>query len=191
MTKLLLGMLVFLGVHSTSIVAPDWRKRMISRLGPGPWKGLYALGSLLGFVLLVSGYAATRAAPVPLYVPPASLRWATALLMLPVFPLFIATYLPGRIKAALKHPTLVATKLWAAAHLLSNGMLADVVLFGGFLAWAVLDRISVGRRPLTRARTADIPPAAADAIAVLLGLGLYAVFVAVLHARLIGVAPLG
>jgi uncharacterized membrane protein len=109
--------------------------------------------------------------------------------MLPVFPLLLAAYLPGRIKAAVKHPMLAATKTWALAHLLANGTLADVLLFGSFLAWAVLDRISVGKRPQPATRTAQ-PPVRNDIIAVVAGLVLYAVFVMWAHARLIGVPVL-
>jgi uncharacterized membrane protein len=111
-------------------------------------------------------------------------------LMVPVFPMLLAAYLPGRIQATLRHPLLVATKTWALAHLLATGRLADVVLFGAFLAWAVADRISLGRRPPAAVRT--LPPGRYnDWIAVLGGLGLYAAFLLGLHQRLIGIAPLG
>jgi uncharacterized membrane protein len=186
MLKLVTGLLIFLGVHSVRIVAPDWRERMVARLGAAPWKGLYSVASLVGFVLIVGGYAAARIDPVVLYQPPPWLRHVSMLLMLPVFPLLLAAYLPGRIKAAVKHPMLTATKAWALAHLLANGMLADVLLFGGFLAWAVLDRISAGKRPQ------PVPGAPSsvrnDVIAVVAGLVLYAVFALWAHPRLIGVA---
>jgi uncharacterized membrane protein len=110
--------------------------------------------------------------------------------MLPVFPLIFAAYLPGRIKAVMKHPMLAAVKLWAFAHLLSNGTLADVLLFGGFLAWAVLDRISLKRRPAQAPRTAPARPFN-DLIAVVLGLAVYALFIGWAHRWLIGVSPLG
>jgi uncharacterized membrane protein len=183
-------MAVFLGVHSISIVAPAWRDRMVAAIGAGPWKGLYSILSIVGFLLLVGGYAAARAEPVVLYVPPAGLRHVAALVMLPVFPLLLATYLPGRIKSATKHPMLVAVKAWALAHLLANGMLADVVLFGGFLAWAVVDRISMKRRP-ARPLPAASSWRANDAIAIVGGLAVYAAMVAFLHQRWFGVAPFG
>lgn len=190
MVRLLAGMAIFLGVHSISIFAHGWRERMVAAIGAGPWKGLYSIVSLLGFLLLVGGYAAARLEPVVLYVPPAGLRHVAALVMLPVFPLLLATYLPGRIRAAAKHPMLVAVKAWALAHLLANGMLADLVLFGGFLAWAVVDRISLQRRP---ARPLPAAPAwrANDAIAIVGGLAIYGAFVAFLHQRWFGVDPFG
>lgn len=190
MSTLILGLVLFLGVHSVSIFAPAWRDAMAARLGLWPWKIVYALVSVAGFVLIIQGYAAARLTPVVLWVPPAAMRHVAATLMLPVFILLLATYLPGRIQAAAKHPMLVATKLWAVSHLLANGMLADVVLFGGFLAWAVADRISLKRRP---ARALPAAPASKlnDVIAVVGGIALYGLFAMVLHSRWIGVAPFG
>ena len=144
MSLLILGLVLFLGVHSVSIVARPWRDGMVARLGEGPWKGLYSLVSLAGFVLIVYGYGLARQSPMVLYTPPLALRHGAMLLMLPVFVLLLAAYLPGRLQRAAKHPMLAATKFWALAHLLANGTLADVLLFGGFLAWAVADR----HRPL-------------------------------------------
>ena len=190
MVGLLAGLRVFRGAHSVSIVAPAWRDRMTASLGVGPWKALYSLVSIAGFVLIIIGYAAARAEPVLLYVPPAGLRHLAGLLMLPVFPLLLAAYLPGRISAATKHPMLVAVKLWALAHLLANGMLADLLLFGGFLAWAVLDRISLKRRT-PRATPGASPARANDAIAVIAGLAIYAIIAFHLHQRWIGIAPFG
>jgi uncharacterized membrane protein len=190
MSTLILGLVLFLGVHSVSIFAPAWRDTMAARLGLWPWKILYALVSIAGFVLIIQGYAAARVAPVVLWVPPAAMRHVAATLMLPMFILLLATYLPGRIQAAAKHPMLVATKLWAVSHLLANGMLADVVLFGGFLAWAVADRISLKRRP-ARALPAAPPSKLNDVIAVVGGIALYGLFAMVLHSRWIGVAPFG
>ena len=186
MLELVAGLAIFLGVHSIRIVAPGWRDRMLMRLGALPWKALYSIASLAGFVLIVGGYAAARLEPVVVYNPPFWLRHVMMLLMLPVFPLLLAAYLPGRIKAAVKHPMLAATKAWALSHLLANGMLADVLLFGGFLAWAVLDRISAGKRPQL-ATTAAPGPLRNDVIAVVAGLALYAVFAVWAHPRLIGV----
>jgi uncharacterized membrane protein len=186
---LVLGLVLFLGVHSVSIVAPEWRDRTHARLGEGPWKAIYSVISIVGFVLIIWGYGQARQNPVLLYAPPFWTRHITMLLMLPVFPLLLAAYLPGRIKSALKHPMLVAVKLWALAHLLANGMLADVLLFGGFLAWAVADRISLKRRPPRPIRTAPASKAN-DFIAVIVGLILYVIFVLWLHAKLIGVPPM-
>jgi uncharacterized membrane protein len=191
MTYLVAGLLLFLGVHSLAIVAPAWRNAMAARLGAAPWKAIYAVVSIIGFVLLVHGYALARAEPVVLYVPPAWTRHVAALLMLPVFPLLFAAYLPGRIKAAVKHPMLAATKAWALAHLLANGTLADVLLFGGFLAWAVVDRIAVGKRPAAAGKLATPSPSLMnDVIAVVGGLIVYVIVVVWAHQRFIGVAPM-
>ncbi len=193
MLVLVVGLVLFLGIHSVSIVAPRWRLSMIERLGEGPWKGAYALVSAIGLVVLVVGYGIARREPVVLYVPPTALRHVALLLMVPVFPLFIASYFPGRISRATKHPQLLSVKIWATAHLLANGTLADVVLFGAFLAWAVADRISVKRRPAIEAhKLPGAPPSAAnDAITVVVGLVVYVVFLLRAHRALIGVSPLG
>lgn len=186
MTLLILGLLIFLGVHSTSIVALAWRDAQVAQRGEMAWKGIYTLVSIVGFVLLVVGYGQARQSPVVLYAPPVALRHVALLLMLPVFVLLLATYLPGRIKSAAKHPMLLATKLWASAHLLANGNLADLLLFGGFLAWAVADRISMKRRtprPLPGAPAGKFN----DVIALVGGLALYGFFVKFGHAWLIGV----
>ena len=190
MTLLILGLLLFLGAHSISIVNAPWRDRMHARLGEKPWKGIVSIVSIAGLVLIVQGYAAARVDPVVLYTPPAALRHLAMLLLVPVFPLLLATYLPGRIQHAAKHPTLAATKLWALAHLLANGNLADVLLFGGFLAWAVADRISMKHRsprPLPGAPAGK----ANDLVAIAGGLALYGAFVLWLHGWLIGVSPVG
>ncbi len=190
MHALIAGLALFLGVHSLRLLAPSARDRAIARLGLGPWKALYALVSAAGLVLLVQGFAAARYAPPVLYVPPPALRLLALVLLAPVLPMLLSAYLPGRLSARLRHPMLAATKLWAFAHLLANGRLADVLLFGSFLAWAVAERLSAGRRP--RERVPALPAGRYnDAVAVLAGLALYAALVAALHQRLFGVAPLG
>ena len=190
MNMLLLGLVLFIGVHSVSIVNDPWRNRMAARMGEWSWKGVYALVSIAGFVLIVWGYGLARQDPVVLYTPPAWLHSVAMVLLVPVFPLLLAAYLPGRIQAAARHPMLAATKLWAVAHLLANGMLADVLLFGVFLVWAVVDRISMKRR--TQRPVPGIPPSRAnDLIAVVGGLALYAAFVFWLHGWLIGVPLAG
>jgi uncharacterized membrane protein len=190
MALLIAGLVLFLGVHSIAIVAPSMRARTIRRLGEGAWKGPYALISLVGFVLICYGFGLARQAPVVLYSPPIWLRHVALLIMLPVFPLALAAYLPGRIKTAAKHPMLAAVKFWALAHLLANGYLADVLLFGGFLAWAVADRISLKRRSAPQAPPTAPPGPWNDAIAVVLGLAVYALLIGWAHARLFGVSPL-
>lgn len=186
MAQLIVGLVLFLGVHSISIVAHGWRDGMAARVGEAAWKGIYAAVALVGLVLVVRGYGAARLDPTWLYLPPDWLRHVGMLLLLPVFPLLLAAYLPGRIRGTLKHPMLVAVKAWALAHLLMNGTAADVLLFGTFLAWAVAERISLKRR---RAHAAPALPAAAwnDAVAVGGGLAIYVAFALWLHVWLIGV----
>jgi uncharacterized membrane protein len=186
MTILILGLILFLGAHSVSIVAPAWRNAAIARIGDGPWKGLYSLISIAGFVLVIVGYGIARHHPVVFYTPPTALRHVALVLMLPVFVLAFAAYLPGRIKTAAKHPLLAATKLWALAHLLANGTAADVLLFGGFLAWAVADRVSLKRRPARAVPGAPARPLN-DVIAVVAGLAVYAALLFGGHQWLVGV----
>ncbi len=187
------GLILFLGVHSISIVAPAWRKAQVVGRGEGPWKGIYSAVAGVGLVLLLVGYGMARREPIVLYTPPVLLRHLALAVMLPVFPLLFAAYLPGRIRRATKHPMLLATKLWATAHLLANGTLVDVLLFGGFLVWAVADRISIKRRSVAEAHDAPAAPARPmnDAIALIGGLAAYVVIVLWAHRWLIGVSPLG
>lgn len=189
MLVLIVGLLLFFGPHSVAIVAPHWRERMGLLMGPLQWKGLYALISAAGFVAMIWGYGLASRSAVILYMPPMWLRYATFVLMLPVFPLALAAYLPGRIRTATRHPLLAATKFWACAHLLSNGSAAAVLLFGSFLAWAIADRIALKRRPQGPIQTL---PASVynDVIAVAGGLALYVLFVWRLHLWIIGVQPL-
>ncbi len=191
MTTLAIGLVLFLGLHSFSIVAHGARQAAVAKLGVWGWKGVYSIVALVGFVLILQGYAAARLDPVVLYVPPTWTRHLAWLLMLPVFVLLLAAYLPGRISTATKHPMLTATKAWALAHLLANGMLHDVLLFGGFLAWAVVDRISLKRRADLRVITGGPPKALNDGLAIVGGLLLYAAFAGGLHTRLSGVSPMG
>lgn len=188
MSILLAGLVIFFAVHSVSIFNEPWRDRMVAKLGEWRWKGLYSLLAIIGLVLIVWGYSLARVDPVILYSPPTWLRHVSMLLLAPVFPLLLASYLPGRIQATTRHPMLVAIKLWALAHLLGNGTLADVILFGSFLLWAVIDRISMKHR--TPRLIPGVPPSKVnDSLAVLLGLVFYAAFVLWLHAWLIGVSP--
>ena len=190
MALFLVGLVLFLGVHSVAIVAPAWRDAQVAR-HERAWKGLYSLVSISGFALLIYGYGLARQPPVVLWTPPTALRHVALLLMLPAFPLLLAAYLPGRIKSAAKHPMLLAVKFWAAAHLLANGTLVDVILFGAFLVWAVLDRIAVKRRAVPRVIPGAPPSALNDAIALVGGLALYGLFLVWGHRWLIGVSPLG
>jgi len=189
MTKLIFGLVLFFGMHSVSMVALGWRNRMVERLGGGFWQAAYSVASLVGFFLIVSGYGAARQVAEVLYVPPTWLHYVAALLMLPAFTLALASLMPGRIQTLARHPLLLATKLWALAHLLTNGSVADVLLFGSFLVWAAAVRVSLKYRP---ARPIRMLPASKmnDVIAVVGGLALYAVFMLWLHAKLFGVPPI-
>jgi uncharacterized membrane protein len=189
MTVLLTGLILFFSVHSVSIIHPSCRDRVAARIGEWSWKGIYSVVAIVGLVFIVWGYGLARQEPVIVYVPPPWLRHVTLLLMIFVFPLLLAAYLPGRIKAATQHPMLAATKIWAFAHLLANGMLADILLFGSFLIWAVADRISMKHREQRWIPQAP-PSRANDALAIGLGLGLYVAFVFWLHLWLFGVSPL-
>ena len=191
MLLFVVGLVLFLGIHSVGIIAPAWRGRQIARHGEPAWKGVYSLVSLLGFVLLIYGFGIARQSPVVLWTPPTALRHVALLLTLPVFPLLFAAYLPGRIKSIAKHPMLLAVKIWATAHLLANGTLVDVLLFGAFLAWAVLGRIAAKRRAVSHAVPGAPASAANDAIALGAGLVAYGVFLVWGHRWLIGVSPLG
>lgn len=189
MLWLVLGLVIFLGAHSVRIVAPGWRDARIAAWGEGTFKGVYSLASAIGLVLIVWGYGKAWENPVLLYDPPVWTRHLAALLMLLSFISLAAYMLPaGRLKPILKHPMLLAVKIWALAHLIANGDLGSVVLFGAFLLWAAADRVAAKRRG------APVPkpgPATMDVAAVGLGVVLYLLFVWRLHVWLIGVAPFG
>ena len=192
MGYLVLGLVLFLGVHSVRIVADGWRTQTLARMGEMPWKGLYSLVSAVGLALIVWGYGLARQQPVVLWVPPIGMRHAAALLTLIAFVLLAATYVPrNALKARLHHPMVLGVKVWALAHLLSNGNLADVLLFGAFLLWAVLSFRAARQRD--RAQGAVVAPgnAAGTVATLVLGALAWAGFALWAHAWLIGVAPLG
>jgi uncharacterized membrane protein len=188
MTLLVLGLLVFLGSHSVRIFAEGWRTARIKSMGEQKWKLAYTIVSLAGFVLIVIGYGQARAAGIALYIPPPWGRAAASLLTLLAFVLLAASKVPGtRIKAAVGHPMVAGVKVWAFAHLLANGNLADVVLFGAFLAWAVVDFLAARRRDRAAGTAYPVGPVSRDVIAVFVGLAAGAVFAMWLHGPLIGV----
>jgi len=192
MALLLLGLLIFLGVHSTRIVADGWRAQMIDRMGALPWKALFAVVSIIGFVFIVIGFRQARAESAVLYVTPGWTKHVTALLMVLAMVLFVAAYIPrNSFKARFHHPQVLAVKTWAISHLLAVGVLADVVLFGAFLVWAVVSFSAARRRD--RANNVSYAPgnAIGTAIAVATGLVAWSVFALLLHGPLIGVRPLG
>lgn len=191
MAVLILGLVIFLGVHSVQVVAPDWRNAMLARLGEGGWKGLYSAASAAGLVLIVWGYGLARQDPVVLWVSPEWLKHVALALNLVAFILLAAFIVPaGRMKAWLRHPMLLAVKTWAFAHLLANGTLADLLLFGGVLVWALVTFRSNRQRDRATGRIPIAGPARNDAIAVAVGVVLWAAIVWFLHGWLIGVSPL-
>ena len=192
MTILLLGLLLFLGIHSVRIFAGDWRSAQIQVHGALKWKGFFALVSVVGLAMVVWGYGAARAVPVDLWMPPTAMRHVAALLMLLAFVLLTATYVPGsRLKAKVRHPMVLGVKVWALAHLLSNGRLADVVLFGSFLVWAVLSFRAARQRDRAAGSPALPLHSGRDVITAFVGIFAWIIFALWLHGPLIGVRPFG
>ncbi len=186
MVILILGLLAFFAGHIVPM-SPATRDGLKERLGENAYKGLFTVIAIAGFVLIVWGYGLARQAPVVIYETPFWFRHITALLMVPVFILLIAAYLPSRIKATVKHPMLIAVKFWAFAHLLANGTLADILLFGSFLLWAVFDLPSAKRRGAVGPEKQMEGPVRNDIIAIAGGLAIYGIFAIWLHEWLIGV----
>ncbi len=190
MAYLIVGLLIFLGVHSLRIVADDWRTARIARSGENAWKGMYSLASAAGLGLIVWGYGLARVEPLVLWPTPPWAGHAAALLTLPAFILLVAAYVPGnRIKAAVGHPMVAGVKLWALAHLLANGSLADLLLFGGFLVWAVASFAAARRRDRAAGRTYAVLGWPRDAAVAAIGIAAWAGFAFWGHAALIGVGP--
>ena len=191
MTLLILGLLIFLGLHSLRIFASAWRDRQVARLGLKRWKLIYGLIALAGLVLICWGFSLARLQPVLLYSPPPLLRHLNALFTLVAFVLFFAAKVPrNHLKARFGHPQVLAVKVWAFGHLLAIGMLRDVLLFGSFLLWAVVLYI-VSRRHDRLAGT--VYPAGtlkADLIVLALAIGVWLLFAFWLHLWLFGVNPL-
>ncbi len=187
MWLLITGLVLFLGIHSISIVALSLRDKMAAKSELG-WKLFYSLVSLVGIVLIVKGYADLRQTSTVLYATPLWMRHVAATLLLPVFVLFLVSYFPGRIKNVIKHPQLLAVMLWAVAHLLVNGTMADVILFGSFLIWAIADRISMINRvsrPVPGVPKSNLN----DVIVIVAGLALYLMMAFWWHELLFGVRP--
>jgi uncharacterized membrane protein len=191
MVTLVAGLLLFLGVHSVRIFAEGWRERVIAQRGENLWKGVYSLLSIAGFVLLLVGFGRARADTVVVWSPPHWTHDLAGLLTLAAFVLVVAAYVPGNaIKARLHDPMILGVKSWALAHLLADGTLAAIVLFGSFLAWAVLDFRAARRRRATG--TAPEPVRSGrTGVAVVVGIVAWAAFAFWLHGRWIGVWPFG
>ena len=190
MLILILGLLIFLGVHSVRIFADGWRTQTIARIGEKPWKGGYSVLSLIGFALIIWGYGLARQQPVVLWAPPMGMKHLNSLFTLAAFILLAAAYVPrNQIKARLHHPMLLGVKLWAFGHLLATAKLADALLFGAFLLWAILDYRAARRRD--RALGTRYPAGTLGGTLVALGVGViaWAAFAFWLHAAWIGIAP--
>ena len=192
MVYLVLGLVLFLGVHSVRIVAEGWRTQTMAHLGEGPYKGIYTVVSLVGLGLIIWGFGVARETPTMLWMPPRGMRHAAALLTLIAFVLLAAAYVPrNAIRARLHHPMVLAVKTWALAHLLSNGSLAHVILFGSFLAWGVANFIAARKRDRALGTRYPAGNLAGTATTVVVGVAAWAVVALWLHGALIGIRPLG
>ena len=192
MSFLILGLLVFLGTHSVRIIADDWRTAQLQRLGEGAWKGLYALLSLAGLGLIIWGFGLARQQPEVLWIAPAGMRHMTALLTLIAFVLLAAGYVPrNAIKSGVHHPVALFGAVWAFAHLLSNGKLADLVLFGAFLGWAMICFIAARKRDRATGTQYPAGTPGGTIATVVVGAAAWAGFAFWLHGALIGVRPFG
>jgi uncharacterized membrane protein len=187
----ILGLVVFLGAHGFVSMRSE-RETLIAKIGRGPYLGLFALVSVIGLVLLGYGFARYRAEGlIPVWYPPAWTRHVVVALMWPASIAVVAAYIPGNIKRILKHPMLVGIKIWAAAHLLANGDLGGMILFGAVLAWAVYDRISLKRRSDPGAPPIAVGGWRNDIIAVIVGTLLYLALGFVFHPIVIGLPVFG
>ena len=192
MLVLVLGLLLFLGAHSVRIVADGWRTRTLASLGEKPWKAVYSLLSLVGLALIVWGYGLARQQPVPLWAPPVAMKHLNSLFTLAAFVLLAAAYVPrNHFKARLHHPMVLGVKLWAFGHLLATAKLADLVLFGAFLLWAILDFRAARRRDRALGTVYAAGNWGGTLVTLLIGVLAWAAFAFWLHAALIGIAPFG
>jgi uncharacterized membrane protein len=191
LTIMILGLAIFLGVHLFTIMRGQ-RAALVARLGDNGYKGLYSLLSLIGLVLIVYGFARYRQGEwIDIWFPPVWTKHLAALLVLFAFIMLVASYSRGHIYTTLKHPMLAAVKLWALAHLMANGDLGSIILFGSILAWAVIDRISLKRRSDPGAPPIPVGGMRNDVIAIFGGVVLYAVFGLWFHPYVIGIPVFG
>lgn len=192
MTYLVLGLLLFLGIHSVRIFADDWPSARVAAMGLGAWKAVHALVSLAGLVLVVYGYGIARTTPVLLWQEPIWARHAAGLLTLIAFVLVVAAYVPSsRIKGLVGHPMIAGLKLWAFGHLVANGTLADLILFGSLLAWAIVDHASLRRRDRAAGTARVAGSWANDIVTIPVAIVAWYVFALYIHAPLIGARPFG
>lgn len=189
MLLLIIGLLVFIGIHILP-TRPELRDAFAGRFGEQAYKGVFSVIALIGFALIVVGFHKVQLHPGKnpvLWYPPHWGRHVTMALMLPVFPLLVSSFIPGRIAAVIRHPMITAVKFWALAHLFVRGDVASLLLFLGMMGWAVYDRITLKKREAAGLVTTKTGPVRNDVIAILIGLVLYAVFAKWGHPALIGV----
>jgi uncharacterized membrane protein len=192
MGYLILGLFIFLGVHSVRIVADPWRTQVRARMGEAAYKATYSVLSLLGFALIVWGFGVARETPVMLWNPPLGMRHAASLLTLVAFVLLAAAYVPrNAVRARVHHPMVLGVVAWASAHLLATGSVAHVLLFGSFLAWGVLCFVAARRRDRLAGTRYPGSTGAGTTLTLVVGLVAWAAFAFVLHGWLIGIRPLG
>src|SRR5215470_6976508 len=183
---MIVGLAVFLGSHTLVTLRPQ-RAAVVARVGERGYKGLFALASVVGILLIGYGFALYRAGGyIDIWMPPRWTRHVTELLVWPAIIAIVAAYIPGEIKRVLKHPMLVGVKTWAVAHLLANGDLGGIILFGAVLAWAVYDRITLKRRSDPGALAIPLGGVRNDIAAVIVGLILYAALFFPFHSLVIG-----
>lgn len=192
MAILILGLLIFLGVHSVRIVAEGWRKARIAQMGEKAWKGAYSIASIIGLAVVIWGYGIARHEPVVLWARPAWAPHLAGLLTLVAFILFVAAYVPGNhFKTWVRHPQALSVVLWALAHLLANGTLHAVVLFGAFLVWALADFAAARQRDRMQGAVYPAGTLSRDVIPIVIGVVAWVAFAFYLHVRWIGVNPMG
>ena len=192
MALLVIGLLIFFLAHAVPTL-PELRRSLVGQLGEGGYKAAFSIVSVVGLALIVLGFGRVQSVPgqnPEIWIPPAWTRHLAFILMMPAMILLVATYVPSRLRSTTRHPMLIAIKLWAGSHLMANGDLASMLLFGSFLGFAGYDRITAEQRAAPGRTESRGSGVVNDIIVVLAGLGLYTFMLLVGHARLIGVALL-
>ncbi|RUR29512.1 NnrU family protein [Vreelandella andesensis] len=188
MTIMIIGLLIFLGSHSVRIFAEDWRQQQIAKHGENTWKLAYSVVSVIGLAIAIYGFGQMRLDPIYVWFPPAGLRHAVALLMIPAFIMLVAAYVPrNAIKAKLGHPMMLAVKIWAFSHLLANGRLGDIIFFVAFLVWAILAFKTAKKRDRQHPASTVTTSVPATIATIVIGLVAYVLFALYLHTIIIGV----
>jgi uncharacterized membrane protein len=183
----IMGFIIFFGIHSISLFSRPLRDRLLARIGESKWKGYFTLLAILGLTLLVMGYVEVRKTPTFVYHLPDWFRSLVWILMLPVFPLLILAYLPGTFREMIPHPMVTSIILWSGSHLLVNGTLGDIILFGMFFIWSIGIYISMVKHPRDGGLKQPVSlQMKYDLIAMVTGLILYFSYFLWLHEMIIG-----